>query len=185
MKKLLLLGPLLIACAAHDSAGENTRLATEPGANPTAAHDAAAPRSEETTMNERLNLTGLTLRFTDASVPPEYHRSYTISAEPGKIDARVDSYGVVIAEHEAELTHSQWAHLTALARQLEPVPDAVAEQEQTGGTRYGLELEFDGETQRVEWTQDVTPHSDAATEFAHEVESLVPNLQALKARPLP
>jgi hypothetical protein len=130
-------------------------------------------------MNERLNLTGLTLRFTDASVPPEYHRSYTISAEPGRVDIEVDSYGDVIAQQQGELTHAQWKHLTALARQLGPVADAPTEREQTGGARYSLELEFDGDTQRVEWTQDVTPHSGQATEFAHEVEGLIPNLDAL------
>jgi hypothetical protein len=171
---------MLLACAAHDPADQGTRLATEPGANPNPTPDAAAPHLEDATMNERLNLTGLMLRFTDASVPPEYHRSYTISAEPGRIDVEVDSYGDVIATEQAELTHAQWKHLTALARQLEPVSDTQAQQERTGGTRYTLELEFDGDTQRVEWTQDVTPHSELATEFAHEVERLVPNLDALK-----
>jgi hypothetical protein len=35
-------------------------------------------------------------RFTDSSVPPEYHRSYTISVTNGLIEIVVDSYGDVL-----------------------------------------------------------------------------------------
>ena len=34
----------------------------------------------------------ITYHFGDASVPPEYHRSYTITVAPDKIDMVVDSY---------------------------------------------------------------------------------------------
>ncbi len=45
--------------------------------------------------NNNLNPT-LTYRFRDASVPPEYHRSYTINVTPKNIEFSVDVYGTIL-----------------------------------------------------------------------------------------
>jgi len=45
----------------------------------------------------------LPYRFQDSSVPPPYHRSYTITATPDHILRVVDSYGEEIERQEASL----------------------------------------------------------------------------------
>ena len=38
-------------------------------------------------------------RFIDASVPPEYHRSYTIGVMPEKVEMQVDVYGTILNKY--------------------------------------------------------------------------------------
>lgn len=47
-------------------------------------------------LPDREKITKIVYAFHDSSVPPEYHRSYTITAEPDHIDLVVDSYGDVL-----------------------------------------------------------------------------------------
>jgi len=47
-------------------------------------------------------------RFTDASVPPEYHRSYTIKVTANRVHIVVDSYGDVLADKDYEIPSSQF-----------------------------------------------------------------------------
>lgn len=52
-------------------------------------------------MEEQLNnLKQFTYGFTDSSVPPPFHRSYTIVANQDSIHLTVDSYGETLAEKE-------------------------------------------------------------------------------------
>jgi hypothetical protein len=52
-------------------------------------------------MEEKLkNLEQFTYGFTDSSVPPPFHRSYTIAANKDSIRLTVDSYGDTLAEKE-------------------------------------------------------------------------------------
>jgi len=45
--------------------------------------------------------------FQDASIPPQYHRSYTISASDGKIHIVVDSYGDIVNEASYDISEQQ------------------------------------------------------------------------------
>jgi hypothetical protein len=47
-------------------------------------------------------------RFGDASVPPQYHRSYTITVTAGQARVVVDSYGDVLAEKAYEITRKEF-----------------------------------------------------------------------------
>lgn len=47
-------------------------------------------------------------RFGDSSVPPEYHRSYTITATPQEVTIVVDSYGDILAEERYPITEEQF-----------------------------------------------------------------------------
>ncbi|WMX14024.1 MULTISPECIES: hypothetical protein [unclassified Aureispira] len=52
-------------------------------------------------MEEQLkNLERFTYEFTDSSVPPPFHRSYTIDANKDSIRLTVDSYGDTLAQKE-------------------------------------------------------------------------------------
>ena len=50
----------------------------------------------------------VTYHFGDASVPPEYHRSYTITVNTDKVKIVVDSYGEILAKKEYEITNKQF-----------------------------------------------------------------------------
>ena len=55
--------------------------------------------SSKKRMEKKLKtLTELTYAFGDASVPPPFHRSYTLVANKDTIQLTVDSYGEVLAE---------------------------------------------------------------------------------------
>jgi hypothetical protein len=52
-------------------------------------------------MEKKLkNLEQFTYKFTDSSVPPPFHRSYTIEANNDSIRLTVDSYGDTLADKE-------------------------------------------------------------------------------------
>ena len=48
--------------------------------------------------HEDQKVTRITYRFIDSSVPPQYHRSYSIEVYPTSIKLIVDSYGDVLLE---------------------------------------------------------------------------------------
>ena len=52
-------------------------------------------------------------RFQDASVPPEYHRSYTITVDKDRLKITVDSYGDILIEKEYRITKDQFEGLIA------------------------------------------------------------------------
>ena len=47
-------------------------------------------------------------QYGDASVPPRYHRSYTISLTPDSVEIVVDSYGSIISEKKYSVTESKF-----------------------------------------------------------------------------
>ena len=49
--------------------------------------------------------------FHDSSVPPPYHRSYTITVEENSGKVEVDSYGDLIAKDDFKLTDGEFANL--------------------------------------------------------------------------
>ncbi|MFC1857700.1 hypothetical protein ACFL9U_06675 [Thermodesulfobacteriota bacterium] len=55
----------------------------------------------------------ITYRFQDASVPPEYHRSYTITVDKDRLKITVDSYGDILIEKEYRITKDQFEGLIA------------------------------------------------------------------------
>jgi hypothetical protein len=50
----------------------------------------------------------LEYRYQDASVPPEYHRSYSIIISDGKLRYTVDSYGDVIGDTTISIDKAKW-----------------------------------------------------------------------------
>ncbi len=134
-------------------------------------------RAESTTPKQELQR--VTLRFLDSSVPPRYHRSYTIVVEAGRVEITVDVYGDIITRDERELDVEQWGELTDEVPQL---PGALTKDDEltTGATSYQLELTTKRGQRVLTWTEGTTPGSASATRFARAVEALVPDLAALK-----
>ena len=88
----------------------------------------------------------LVYRYQDASVPPHYHRSYSITATEDRILRVVDSYGDEIERQEAPLNPGELRTLLAeversLARRATPVEQAGC----TGGTGESVTVSRKGE----------------------------------------
>jgi hypothetical protein len=163
------------ACAAHDPADH--------GSTPSSVGDGGTSNNstpiQEEAMTEHQALQQIALRFTDSSVPPEYHRSYTIVVEAGSVQTKVDVYDDVIASDEHVLDDGSWAKLAGDAQQL---PSTLSEDDDgaTGGTSYRLVLRTADGQRTLVWSEDRTQGSESVTKFAHQIESLVPNLESLK-----
>lgn len=171
---------LCIACGAHDSADGGSRLMDGSNLQQPGKGAASASTQEDRPMAEE-ELRRAKLRFEDASVPPEYHRSYTITLDARGVDATVDVYGKVIASAHHTLGAAQWARLVEEARALPTALEEGPKTEVTGATQYSLELAGADRTLTIEWIEDATEGSQTATDVAHQVEALVPDLEALKA----
>lgn len=60
--------------------------------------------------------------FQDSSVPPEFHRSWTLEADGGDLSVVVDSYGDVVSEGSATMDDRAWEEFTSgLQEQLDAV----------------------------------------------------------------
>jgi len=97
-------------------------------------------------LSESAQLSGLNpgaaqieYRFNDSSVPPEYHRSYTVSARSGQASIVVDSYGDIVHEETAANDVETWLGLVSQDADLDVAatgdPDECA-----GGTSRELQI---------------------------------------------
>ena len=95
--------------------------------------------------------------YQDSSVPPEYHRSYTLTVTQGEADLVVDSYGDVLHDETAPIDEAAWEDLLA----------AVSEDGLSGG---GAADGCSGGTGRDLRATDVDhPASDPAVAVSIEV----------------
>ena len=83
--------------------------------------------------------------FRDSSVPPEYHRSWTLTLDQGQVRLVVDSYGDKIAEESVPMPQETWEEFIA---SLPEEVDVLDEPEPTdpgctGGT--GMTMDVDGD----------------------------------------
>jgi len=170
---------MLSACGAQTTSDRDV---SEVGANERRAPVHVSLARKESELSEPNTVNRIELRYRDASTPPRYHRSYTIVVTPEGVDASVDVYGKVIATARHALTNERWVQLTNDAGKLVPTvhhdSDGV-----TGGSSYVLGVVAGNSPREFSWRQDATPEAIGLTEFAREVERLVPNLAALLETP--
>ena len=80
--------------------------------------------------------TEVTYHFHDSSVPPEYHRSYLVTATDGEVHIVVDSYGDVLHDETAIL---DTATFDAVLEEIDGLESSRAEDDGcTGGTSSEL-----------------------------------------------
>jgi len=68
----------------------------------------------ESCSNKKLSknkISQIIYSFGDSSVPPQYHRSYTITATPENIRIVVDSYGNILADTTYQMTKESFGSL--------------------------------------------------------------------------
>jgi hypothetical protein len=87
-------------------------------------------------------------RYGDSSVPPEYHRSYTLTVTRERVDAVVDSYGEVLHEISASLPREVWRELSS-AGEVVAIDEPGDGEGCAGGTSRRLEID-DGGTALVD-----------------------------------
>ena len=66
------------------------------------------PHKNQNKNNLPKNIDKIEYHFQDASVAPEYHRSYTWIVTPEKIQYLLDSYGTIIKDTTIEISNFKW-----------------------------------------------------------------------------
>jgi len=66
-----------------------------------------------------MDIPKLIYRFIDSSVPPAYHRSYTITVKPQSVEFTVDCYGDILAEYKLNLCEKVFQDFLTQLRRIE------------------------------------------------------------------
>lgn len=118
-------------------------------------------------------------RFQDASVPPMFHRSYTISIDAQNTTTNVDVYGKALADDTHATQASDWKQLQDLATKLDKPATKIANGA-TGTKTFIIRL-HNGQKPTYELIWDSLNEVSADTEaFVTFLKSLVPNLADLR-----
>ena len=127
----------------------------------------------------------ITYHFGDASVPPEYHRSYTITVTTDKVRIVVDSYGEILADEEYEITNKQFNDIRkSLERNKVRNCTLGYDEGCSGGTSERISFS-DGENEKFSGMvyhcggKDTGNLCGDIASFADDVKNLVPDLEKL------
>lgn len=115
------------------------------------------------------------VHFTDSSVPPEHHRSWSLSADSEQVRAEVTSYETPLADNTATLAGSEWEAMMTRFDRIAAMDDVTNDDGCAGGTTLTVELSDadrsdsltiapcggDGLDQRDEVLELLTPLTDA------------------------
>jgi hypothetical protein len=82
----------------------------------------------------------LVYQFHDSSVPPEFHRSYTLTADATEANLVVDSYGDVLHDVTEPMDDQVWGRAVAAAAGMTDPSDATSEGGCAGGTSEELHV---------------------------------------------
>jgi hypothetical protein len=95
--------------------------------------------------NNYSNATTIVYRFGDSSVPPQYHRSFTITVTRSDAKLVVDSYGTIIKESERAITVRDFNEILETIRAARIASRASVNDDQgcSGGTSESLNLQND------------------------------------------
>jgi hypothetical protein len=134
-------------------------------------------------------ITKIVYHFQDASVPPQYHRSYTITVTRDHAHVIVDSYGDILADTSIDIAEQV---IDDLARgieiyQIKQQKRKSDTMEYTGGTSKSLTIYSDGIIMldgtvydyRGRLEGNLSGNIDA---FTHKIEDLIPNFADLTKR---
>ena len=126
-------------------------------------------------------ITKITYHYGDSSVPPPYHRSYSITVTANLLEIKVDSYGEVLAEKKIELEEGK---MDALVKVLTDSKIENCEEKKNdgccGGTSETLsyfshdERIFHGSVYHCGGSDYGTMKGDLAA-FTKELKALIPN----------
>lgn len=81
-------------------------------------------------------------RFNDASVAPEYHRSYTLTAQAGEANIVIDSYGDILHDETARIDDATWQAVVESVAAVQ-IGASDGPDDCTGGTSHELLINED------------------------------------------
>lgn len=113
----------VLAACSSDGGG------SEPATDATAATGASVRR--------------VTVAFQDASVPPAFHRSWELTADPATLRITVTSYGTPVNQAQAPMPDGLWAQVLS-GRPLADGPDVATPAGCVGGTSVRVRFEPGG-----------------------------------------
>lgn len=124
-------------------------------------------------------------RYDDSSVPPEFHRSYTITITPSEATVVVDVYGDILAEESVGISAETFQAIKTSFETNEISSGRQSDEPAcTGGTGEGIayssagENLFSGYVYHCGSSDSGNLYGDTAS-FASDVKALIPNLQDL------
>jgi hypothetical protein len=65
-------------------------------------------KNQTTTASKSNPINSISYRFQDASVPPQYHRSYTLTITPTTLTYTLDSYGDILKDTTVAISEEKW-----------------------------------------------------------------------------
>ncbi|HOZ30608.1 MAG TPA: hypothetical protein PLL66_06790 [Bacteroidales bacterium] len=143
----------------------------------------------ESCSNKKLSknkISKIIYSYGDSSVPPKYHRSYTITATQDQIRIVVDSYGNILADTTYQMTEESFGVLTdnLVKSKIKNIKKVEDNKGCTGGTSKSIQV-FEGEKIVFEGDAyfcggkvfgDMEGDFDS---FAAEIKGMIPNLSKL------
>lgn len=133
---------------------------------PSTAGATAASRGSSTPASAALpDDAVVTYAFHDASVPPQFHRSETLTIDRAHTRLVIDSYGNVLADSTVATPSDVWAMLGVSLSDVETLAVKDHPQGCTGGTAIGLTIESAG-TMLVDLDPEFCAGSNAGLDSA-------------------
>jgi hypothetical protein len=131
---------------------------------------------------KNIDIKEVTYHFGDASVPPRFHRSYTITVTSGRVRIVVDSYGDILSDKSYEITPEQFnAIKRSLARNRIKKCKRRGEDGCTGGTSEGISY-IDNKGKKFTGSiyhcggKDTGNLCGNISRFANDMKKLIPDL---------
>lgn len=109
------------------------------GATDTASSPSSAPASSALPDDAVITYT-----FMDSSVPPQYHRSWTLTVNKENEQIVIDSYGDVLAQEQAPTSAQVWSGLASGLPALQALTVSADTEGCTGGTGEAATVEAAG-----------------------------------------
>lgn len=136
--------------------------------------------------HDTMSISRIEYRFRDSSVPPKYHRSYTILVNKKEISAKVDSYGEVLGETSETLASGKFKDILQLLKVYQ-IENRKAKNDDgcTGGTTESISWWTDAEEPSFNGSvyhcggSDFGDLSGDTKAFGADLKALLPELQAI------
>ncbi len=134
---------------------------------------------------EKLNFDRIQYHFQDSSVPPKYHRSFTIIIEGLDCNVTMQSYSKILAETNFQITEDRPTLLKELAGKLESEGKYITKG-MSGTKTRSIELYLEGNlAYQLVWDSKYDKIKEGTNEFVEAVKQTVPNLSELLNTPYP
>ncbi len=137
-----LLIPVLASCSM--STTNDTASASAMASSNTSASASAAATPQVSAESALPDDAVITYRFTDSSVPPQYHRSWVLTVTKDNEQIVVDSYGDVLADEQVPTPAQVWSQLAAGLPALQELTVSPDTQGCTGGTGEAATVDAGG-----------------------------------------